>query len=106
MEDLPAQVADRLRALTFADRAVAYLYIDDALALIGAGGCLEAYGLGALSLGAPAVELAKGRVADLHFWRDQAGVWVLLLDVTSERGAAQRMQQKAYDMTLLQEREA
>jgi hypothetical protein len=34
MEDLPAQVADRLRALTFADRAVAYLYItDDALAL-------------------------------------------------------------------------
>ena len=128
MEDLPAQVADRLRALTFADRAVAYLYIDDALALIGAGGCLEAYGLGALSLGAPAVEqaaflegllplvetpwlfpsveLAKGRVADLHFWRDQAGVWVLLLDVTSERGTAQRMQQKAYDMTLLQEREA
>ena len=128
MENLPAQVADRLQALTFADRAVAWLYVDDALALIGAGGCLEAYGLGALSLGAPAVEqaaflegllplvetpwlfpsveLAKGRVADLHFWRDQAGVWVLLLDVTSERGTAQRMQQKAYDMTLLQEREA
>ena len=128
MEDLPAQVADRLRALTFADRAVAYLYIDDALALIGAGGCLEAYGLGALSLGAPAVEqaaflegllplvetpwlfpsveLAKGRVADLHFWRDQAGVWVLLLEVTVERDAVRRMQQKAYDVTLLQEREA
>ncbi len=128
MEDLPAQVADRLRALTFADRAVAYLYVDDALALIGAGGCLEAYGLGALSLGAPAVEqaaflegllplvetpwlfpsveLAKGRVADLHFWRDQAGVWVLLLEVTVERDAVRRMQQKAYDVTLLQEREA
>src|SRR6266446_659673 len=124
MEDLPAQVADRLRALTFADRAVAYLYIDDALALIGAGGCLEAYGLGALSLGAPAVEqaaflegllplvetpwlfpsveLAKGRVADLHFWRDQGGVWVLLLDVTSERGTAQRMQRSEEHTSELQ----
>src|SRR5580704_7519761 len=132
MENLPAQVADRLRALTFADRAVAYLYVDDALALIGAGGCLEAYGLGALRLGAPAVEqaaflegllplaetpwlfpsieLAKGRVADLHFWRDEGGAgdrtWVLLLEVTSERDATRRLQQKAYDMTLLQEREA
>lgn len=128
MEDLPAQVADRLQALTFADRAVAWLYVDDALALIGAGGRLEAYGLGALRLGAPAVEqaaflegllplvetpylvpsieLAKGCVADLHFWRDEGGVWVLLLEVTLERDATRRLQQKAYDMTLLQEREA
>ena len=128
MEDLPAQVADRLQALTFADRAVAWLYVDDALALIGAGGRLEAYGLGALSLGAPAVEqaaflegllplvetpylvpsieLAKGCVADLHFWRGEGGVWVLLLEVTSERDATRRLQQKAYDMTLLQESEA
>jgi class 3 adenylate cyclase len=132
MEDLPAQVADRLQALTFADRAVAWLYVDDALALIGAGGRLEAYGLGALRLGAPAVEqaaflegllplvetpylvpsieLAKGCVADLHFWRDEGGAgdgtWVLLLEVTSERDATRRLQQKAYDMTLLQESEA
>jgi len=136
MENLPAQVADRLQALSFADRAVAWLYVDDALALIAAGGCLEAYGLGALSLGAPAVEQAaflegllplvetpwlfpsielavgheKGRVADLHFWRDEGGAgdgtWVLLLEVTSERDATRRLQQKAYDMTLLQEREA
>ena len=128
MEDLPAQVADRLQALTFADRAVAWLYVDDALALIGAGGRLEAYGLGALRLGAPAVEqaaflegllplvetpylvpsieLAKGCVADLHFWRGEGGVWVLLLEVTSERDATRRLQQKAYDMTLLQESEA
>src|SRR5260370_37674530 len=105
MEDLPAQVADRLQALTFADRAVAWLYVDDALALIGAGGRLEAYGLGALRPGAPAVEqaaflegllplvgtphlfpllrLAKGHVAELHFWRDEAGGSVLLLEVTS-----------------------
>ena len=33
-------------------------------------------------------------------------VWVLLLDVTAERDAARRVQQKAYEMTLLQEKEA
>lgn len=128
MESLPVQVAERLRALAFADRAVAYLRIDEALALIGAGGDLDAYGLGALHLGAPAVEqvpllegllplpetpylvpsveLVGGCVADLHLWQDDGGVWLALLDVTSERNATQRMQQKAYDMTLLQEREA
>jgi len=128
MDKLPAQVADRLQAVTLADRAVAYLYVDDALVLIDAGGQLEAYGLGALRPGAPAVEqavflegllplvetpyqlpaveIARGRVADLHFWSDDGGVWVVLLEVTSERDAVQRMQQKAYDMTLLQEREA
>lgn len=128
MENLPPQVADRLQALTFADRAVAYLYVDDALVLIDAGGQLEAYGLGALRRGEPAVEqaaflegllplvetpylipsieVARGRVADLHFWRDEGGVWVALLEVTSEHDLTRRLQQKAYDMTLLQEREA
>src|SRR6266700_2212374 len=125
-------LGDRVVHLILWDLAVAWLYVDDALALIGAGGCLEAYGLGALSLGAPAVEQAaflegllplvetpwlfpsielavgreKGRVADLHFWRDEGGAgdgtWVLLLEVTSERDATRRLQQKAYDMTLLQ----
>src|SRR5882724_10279940 len=140
MAELPAQVAARLQALSFADRAVAWLCVDEGLALIDAGGDLEAYGLGALRLGAPAVEQAaflegllplvetpwlfpsvelavdreKGRVADLHFWCDEGGArdggggggetWVLLLEVTSERDAVRRMQQKAYDVTLLQER--
>src|SRR5215510_11823740 len=99
--DLPAPVANRLQVLAFADRAVAWLRVDDALALVGAGGDLEVYGLGALCLGAPAVgqaaflegllplvespwlfpsvELVAGRVADLHFWTDEAVTWVLLL---------------------------
>jgi class 3 adenylate cyclase len=132
MEVLPAQVAARLQALTFADRAIAWLRVDDALTLVGAGGDLAAYGLGALCLGAPAIEQAaflegllplvetpwlfpsvelavdreKGRVADLHFWSDELGVWVLLLEVTSERDATRRLQQKAYDVTLLQEKES
>src|SRR5260221_8146663 len=128
MEGLPASVAQRLQALTFGERAVAYLQIDAGLALVDAGGHLETYGLTALRLGEPAVaqavflegllplaetpyclpsvELANGRAADLHFHRDADTVWVVLLDVTAERDAARRVQQKAYDMTLLQEREA
>jgi class 3 adenylate cyclase len=129
MHDLPASVAQHLQALTFRERAVAYLRIDAGLTLVGAGGHLEAYGLGALRLGEPAteqawflegllppeetpyvvpsVELAGGRAADLHLLReDDDAVWVALLDVTSERDAVRRVQQKAYDMTLLQEREA
>ncbi len=128
MGTLPAQVIDRLQALAFADRAIAYLQVDEALTLIGVGGHLDAYGLGTLRCGVPAVEqaaflegllpldetpylvpsieLTKGRVADLHLWRDEGGVWVVLLEATPERDAARRMQQKAYDVTLLQEREA
>jgi class 3 adenylate cyclase len=128
MENLPASVARVVQALAFGERAVAYLQIDAALALVGAGGHLEAYGLAALRFGEPAteqapflegllpvaeapyclpsIELANGRAADLHFHLDGGIVWVVLLDVTAERDAARRMQQKAYDMTLLQEREA
>src|SRR5262245_41028606 len=96
--------------------------------LVGAGGELQAYGLSELRLEAPAVEqvailegllplvetpyhvpsveLVNGRAADLHLYLDASCVWVLLLEVTAERDAVRRVQQKAYDMTLLQEREA
>jgi class 3 adenylate cyclase len=128
MASLPASIASRLQALAFTGKALAWLRIDDELGLAEAGGDLEAYGLAKVQLGAPAseqvpflegllplveapwempsVEVARSRVADLHFWIDNAGTWVLLLEVTPERNAAQRMQQKAYDMTLAQEREA
>jgi class 3 adenylate cyclase len=128
MEGLPASVADELHALTYRERAVAYLQVDDGLTLVGAGGHLEAYGLAGLRLGEPAaeqafflegllppvetpylvpsIELASGRVTDLHFFLHADTLWVVLLDVSTERDAARRMQQKAYDMTLAQEREA
>src|SRR5215469_7175857 len=128
MEGLPATVAERLQALIYSKRAVAYLQLDAELTLVGAGGHLGAYGLASLRLGEPAaeqafflegllppvetpyvvpsIELASGRVADLNFFLDDDTWWVLLLDVSTERHAAQRMQQKAYDMTLAQEREA
>ena len=133
MANLPAAVVGHLQALALAGRAIAWLRIDDTLALAEAGGDLEAYGLGAVQPGTavseqapflegllplvetpwemPSVEVGRGRVADLHFWTGDGGpsdgdTWVLLLEVTPERNATQRMQQKAYDMTLAQEREA
>ena len=128
MEGLPASLAERLRELTYNERAVAYLQVDAALILVGAGGHLENYGLGAIRLGEPAVEQAFflegllpleetpyfvpsveldcGRAADLHFHLDAGIVWVVLLDVTAYRDATRRLQQKAYEMTLLQEKEA
>jgi class 3 adenylate cyclase len=128
MEGLPATIAEQLQALTYAERALAYLQVDAELTLVGVGGHIEAYGLADLRVGEPAVEqafflegllppvetpyvvpsmeLTSGRVADLHFILHDDALWVVLLDVSAERDAARRMQQKAYDMTLAQEREA
>jgi class 3 adenylate cyclase len=127
MESLPASLAERLRELTYNERSVAYLQIDANLDLVDAGGHLDNYGLAAISFGKPAVEqvfflegllplvetpffvpsveLDCGRAADLHFYLEGDSVWVLLLDVTAYRDATRRLQQKAYDMTLLQEKE-
>jgi class 3 adenylate cyclase len=128
MEGLPATVAERLQALILSERAVAFLQVDAGLALVDAGGHLEAYGLAGLRSGepvaeqafflegllppmetidfVPSVELANGRAADLHFFLQDDTYWVVLLDVSAERDSARRMQQKAYGMTLAQEREA
>jgi signal transduction histidine kinase len=128
MMGLPRSVADALDAVTYSQRALAYLQVDAELKLVGAAGNLENYSLGAVRLGEPAlgqafflegllplpetpyflpsIELGGGRAADLHFFQDGECVWVVLLDVTAERDQTGRIQQKAYEMTLLQEKEA
>jgi class 3 adenylate cyclase len=128
MRDIPASVASRLEALTFEERRAAFLQIDETLAVVAAGGHLDTYGLaglcpgdcamtaapfldGLLPLGnspflLPSVELSNGTVADLHLYEEAQTTWLILLDATAQRDAARRMQQRAYDMTLLQEREA
>lgn len=125
---LPRSVSDFAHALLLARRALAYLRVDESLVLVEAGGELGHYGLDRLQLGQPACEQAyflagllppeeslqpmhamqmeNGRVADLHFHVDRHGTWIVLVDVTDEHDDAQRVQQKAYDMTLLSEREA
>ena len=128
MMGLPRSVADALDAVTYSQRALAFLQVNAELKLVGAGGNLENYGLGAVRLGGqaadqvsllegllplpetpflmPSIELGAGRAADVHFYEEGDCVWVVLLDVTAERDQAQRTQQRAYDMTLLQEKEA
>ena len=128
MESLPATLVEGLQAAIYTERAMAYLQVDSGLKLVGAGGHLEAYGLAGLRLNEPALEeafflegllppvetpfvvpsmeLASGRVADLYIFLGDDMWWVVLLDVSAERDAARRMQQKAYDMTLAHEREA
>ncbi len=54
----------------------------------------------------PSVELTNSRATDLHFHIDADTTWILLLDVTAERDATRRVQQRAHEMTLLQEKEA
>ena len=51
------------------------------------------------------MEFPDGHAADLQFYADGDDVWIVLVDVTAERDATRRMQQKAYEMTLLQEKE-
>ncbi len=125
---LPPPVAQALHSELSARRSLAWLRIDAALALVDAGGDLSHYGLDALRIGVPvgeqvvfldgflplvespcllrSVELAADRATDIHLHALDGQSWVVLLDVTAEREEARRMQQKAYDTTLLQEREA
>lgn len=128
MTELPRSVADSLQALIHRQRELAYLQIDAALTLVGAGGHLDNYGLGGVRLGESAceqafflegllppletpqfirsIELVSGRAADLQLYLDGGDIWVVLLDVTAERDETRRIQQRAYDMTLLREKEA
>ncbi len=128
MEVLPPEVAESLRTLIYQQRSLAYILVDNGLDLVRAGGFLEHYGLAGLRLQEPAssqidflegmlplvetpflirsMEMPSGRIADVHFFAAADDVWILFLDVTTEHDEARLVQQKAYDMTLLSEREA
>ncbi len=128
MTELPRSVADSLHALIHRQRKLAYLQIDAALMVVSAGGHLENYGLGDIRAGEPAceqayylegllppretpqfirsMEVVSGRAADLQLYLEGGDIWVVLLDVTAERDETRRIQQRAYDMTLLREKEA
>jgi serine phosphatase RsbU (regulator of sigma subunit) len=125
---VPLEVAEYLHGFVFGERPIAWLVIDSAQTLIAAGGALAEHGLDAIRSGQPApeqicflegllppaaspvrlqhVQTTAGRAADLHFFAAGGRVWVVLIDSTAEHDAAQRVQQKAYGMTLLSEREA
>ena len=128
MLDLPARISEWLLLLVKSQRAVAHLLVDGEQALVNAGGDLEHYGLTGLRSRHAACEqlpflegllplpespfllrsmgMPSGRVADVHFFTEADATWVVLLDATAEHDEAQKIQQKAYDMTLLSQREA
>jgi len=128
MLDLPTRISHWLLELVRSQRAVAHLLIDGRHVIVASGGDLAHYGLAAVELQRPAaeqlpflegllplpespfllrsMEMPGGRVADIHLFAEQDATWVVLLDVTAEHGEAQKTQQKAYDMTLLSQREA
>jgi len=128
MLDLPARISDSLVQRVHAQRVLAHLAVDDGQQLVQAGGNLAYYGLADIQPGRPAcdqipflegllplaetpfllrsMEMPSGRVADVHFFADGSTVWIVLLDVSTEHEEARRVQQKAYDMTLLSQREA
>lgn len=126
--DLPIRISDWLLHLVKSQCIVAYLVVDGDQALVSAGGDLNHYGLTDLRPQHPACEqlpvlegllplsetpfllrsmgMPSGRVADIHLFTEHADTWVVLLDVTEQHDQARQMQQKAYDMTLLSQREA
>lgn len=128
MLDIPDRVADWLFELVGSRHAVAHLFVDAEQVLVNAGGDLERYGLSELKLRQPICDqfallegmlplpetpfllrsmgMPSGRVADIHLFTDREATWVVFLDVTTEHDATRKMQQKAYDMTLLSQREA
>ncbi len=129
MFDLPVRISEWLLMMVRSQRTVAHLLINGDLEVVMAGGELDYYGLPALRPNHPAsdqlpflegllplpdspflihsMEMPSGRVADIHiFDGDENTAWVVFLDVTVEHGNAQKIQQKAYDMTLLSQREA
>src|ERR1700734_1852042 len=128
MPELPDRISEWLLLLVKSQRSIAHLLINNELVLIQAGGELEYYGLGDLEQGSSAsdqlpflegllplaetpfllesVGMPDGSVADVHLFADEDKTWVVLLDVTAEHDHARKMQQKAYDMTLLSQREA
>src|SRR5262249_47719680 len=128
MLDLPVRISEWLLELIRAMRAVAYLSIDAEQVVIEAGGDLDHYGLRGLVCPLPAspqlpflegllplpeqqfllrsIETSSGRVADIHFFVEGETTWIVLLDVTDEHDEARIVQQKAYDMTLVSQREA
>src|SRR5580693_3337214 len=128
MLDLPDRISEWLLLLVKSQRSIAYLLIDNELVLLQAGGELEHHGIadlkhqhsasdqlpfleGMLPLAESpflleSVGMPGGSVADVHLFADEDRTWVVFLDVTTEHDYARKMQQKAYDMTLLSQREA
>jgi len=128
MPSLPSPILSYLETLILNDHSPAYLQVDKDGVLIDWGGTPSLYGFDDLRRGAsagtqtvflanlfplhnaplflPAVEVGKGRLADVHIFSEREGFWVLLLDATLARTERSLFQQKVNELSLLSSQQA
>jgi signal transduction histidine kinase len=121
-------VLDFLQAHIQETRSPAYLVVDKSGRLRDWGGKLSMYGITRLRKGAvatgqvhrlegllplddsplhcPCVEMAAGTFADIHIFPGDEREWVLFLDATADEVQRRLLQQKANDLSLLQQHQA
>lgn len=122
MSDLAPPIREFIDALTEDTLSPAYLLVTDEGRLLESGGDLDSYGINGLAqdmdvteeipylsgllplegnnLSLPRVQTRTGIFADIYIFRRDEGIWVLLLDVTSEARHRRRQQQRANEAKL------
>ena len=119
---LPPPIREFIELLNEDTLGPAYLLVNDAGELLEWGGDLSAYDVTGLQAGLnagehiaflsgvlplegqnltlPRVQTRPGIFADIFLFRREGGIWILLMDATSEARRRARLQQKAYDSSL------
>lgn len=120
--ELPKPIREFIDRLNEETLEPGYLLVDDSGSVLEWGGDLSAYGITGLQTGLnagehiaflsgvlplegknmslPRVQTRTGISADIYLFRREEGVWILLMDATSEVRRRARLQQKAYDSSL------
>ena len=119
---LPPPIREFIELLNEDTLGPAYLLVNDAGDLLEWGGDLGSYDVTGLQAGLnagehiaflsgvlplegqnltlPRVQTRPGIFADVYLFRREGGIWILLMDATSEARRRARLQQKAYDSSL------
>lgn len=122
MSELPTPIRDFILELTEDMRSPAYMLVDEENQLKAWGGDWGAHEVSGLderidvsehvpflqgmlpleahNLFLPYVQTREGQYADIYLFQRKEGTWVLLLDATADASKRQRMQQKAWDLSL------
>lgn len=125
MIEFPTPICNFILALTFETRSPAFLLVADDNSLIEWGGSLDSYNITGLqknkdldeqiyflagilplednNIFLPSVKMEGGLYADVYFFRETQGTWILLLDASTATIEQRRLQQKAYDLELERE---
>src|SRR5438876_3011669 len=120
--ELPPPIREFIDLLNEDTLGPAYLLVNDAGDLLEWGGDLASYDVTGLQAGLnagehigflsgvlplegqnmalPRVQTRPGIFADVFLFRREGGVWILLMDATSEARRRARLQQRAYDSSL------